>query len=171
MAAPSLWFTRSSGWRSRLSKSNPDHLGIAAFGCGPRPRYVVEEERRRLGARLRSDGQVDEFELQLCDSLKQPFWSLLSARLFTHRGEQATLTTVNVINERKRIEQELARERAMLKATLENMDQAMLITDHDLRVIGWNHRCADLLDLSAEFLEQGPTLAEIAEYLLSLIHI
>src|SRR4051812_45765304 len=41
MAAPSLWFTRSSGWRSRLSKSNPDHLGIAAFGCGPRPRYVV----------------------------------------------------------------------------------------------------------------------------------
>ena len=44
--------------------------------------YVVEEERRRLGARLRSDGQVDEFELQLCDSHKQPFWSLLSARLF-----------------------------------------------------------------------------------------
>src|SRR4051812_49230455 len=39
MAAPSLWFTRSSEWRSRLSKSNPDHLGIAAFGCGPRPRY------------------------------------------------------------------------------------------------------------------------------------
>src|SRR4051812_42188271 len=39
MAAPSLWFTRSSEWRSRLSKSNPDHLGIAAFGCGPRPKY------------------------------------------------------------------------------------------------------------------------------------
>ena len=126
--------------------------------------YVVEEERRRLGARLRSDGQVDEFELQLCDSLKQPFWSLLSARLFTHRGEQATLTTVNVINERKRIEQELARERAMLKATLENMDQAMLITDHDLRVIGWNYRCVDLLDLPAELLDRAPTLAEIAEY-------
>jgi PAS domain S-box-containing protein len=127
--------------------------------------YVFEDERRRLGTRLRNDGQVDEFELQLCDSRKQPFWSMLSARLFNHRGEQATLTTVNVINERKRIEQELARERAMLKATLENMDQAMLITDNDLRVIGWNHRCGDLLDLSAEFLELGPTLAEIAEYL------
>ena len=127
--------------------------------------YVVEEERRRLGARLRNDGQVDEFELQLCDSHKQPFWSLLSARLFNHRGEHATLTTVNVINERKRIEQELARDRAMLKATLENMDQAMLITDHDLRVIGWNHRCVDLLDLPAELLERAPTLAEIAEYL------
>jgi PAS domain S-box-containing protein len=127
--------------------------------------YVVEEERRRLGTRLRSDGQVDEFELQLCDSAKQPFWSLLSARLFNHKGEPATLTTVNVINERKRIEQELARDRAMLKATLENMDQAMLITDGDLRVIGWNHRCADLLDLTAEVLEPGPTLAELAGFL------
>jgi hypothetical protein len=40
MAAPSLWFTGSSGWRSWLSKSNPDHLGATAFGCGHRPRYV-----------------------------------------------------------------------------------------------------------------------------------
>jgi len=127
--------------------------------------YVVEEERRRLGTRLRNDGQVDEFELQLCDTAKQPFWSLLSARLFNHKGEPATLTTVNVINERKRIEQELARDRAMLKATLENMDQAMLITDGDLRVIGWNHRCADLLDLTAEVLEPGPTLAGLAGFL------
>jgi hypothetical protein len=39
MAAPSLWFTGSSGWRSWLSKSNPDHPGAAAFGCGRRPRY------------------------------------------------------------------------------------------------------------------------------------
>jgi PAS domain S-box-containing protein len=127
--------------------------------------YVVEDERRRLGAQLRRDGQVDEFELQLCDSMKRPFWSLLSARLFNHMGEQATLTTVNVISERKRIEQELARDRAMLKATLENMDQAMLITDHELRVIGWNHRCVDLLDLPAKFLEQAPTLEEIAGFL------
>ena len=93
-----------------------------AIGRNATDFYVVEEERRDLGTRLRNDGQVDEFELQLCDSAQQPFWSLLSARLFNHKGEQATLTTVNVINERKRIEQELARERAMLKATLENMD-------------------------------------------------
>ena len=41
----------------------------------------------------------------------------------------------------------------------------MLITDHDLRVIGWNHRCADLLDLAADLLEKGPTLADIARHL------
>ncbi|GEO36600.1 hypothetical protein SAE02_07480 [Skermanella aerolata] len=150
-----------------------NHRAAELFGLTPEQAigrdatdfYVVEEERRRLGTRLRNDGQVDEFELQLCDSARQPFWSLLSARLFNHRGEPATLTTVNVINERKRIEQELARDRAMLKATLENMDQAMLITDGDLRVIGWNHRCADLLDLTAEVLEPGPTLAGLAGFL------
>lgn len=152
----------------QINRRASELFGIAsdlAVGRYATDFYVVEEERRRLGVLLRQDGQVDEFEVQLADSMKRPFWALLSARLFDHKGEQASLTAVNVINERKRIEQELAVERAMLKATLENMDQAMLITDRDLRVIGWNRRCVDLLGLPAEFLESGPTKDEIAGYL------
>jgi len=151
----------------QINRRASELFGIAAdMAVGQHaPEYYVDgEQRRLLGAMLRQDGQVDEFEVQLQDSQGRHFWALLSARLFTHMGELASLTAVNVINERKRIEQELARDRAMLKATLENMDQAMLITDQDLRVIGWNHRCVDLLDLPADFLEAGPVMADIARY-------
>ncbi len=58
----------------------------------------------------------------------------------------------------------LVRDNAMLRAVLENMDQAILIMDRELRLVGWNLRCVDLLDLPQKLLETYPTLDEIAEY-------
>jgi PAS domain S-box-containing protein len=152
----------------QINRRAAELFGIATYRAVGRKAldfYVRPEERERLSQQLREDGQVDEFEVQLKDDYGRPFWALLSARLFNHQGEAASLTAVNVINERKRMEEELARERTLLMATLENMDQAMLITDGEMRVIGWNQRCIALLDLPEVFLKGGPTLNDISTLL------
>jgi PAS domain S-box-containing protein len=111
----------------QINRRASELFGIAAdvaVGRHATDFYLVEEERRRLGALLRQDGQVDEFEIQLGDSQHRPFWALLSARLFDHMGEQASLTAVNVINERKRIEDELRASKETAELAYDRLHQA-----------------------------------------------
>jgi signal transduction histidine kinase len=64
-----------------------------------------------------------------------------------------------------RREQEIAEKSALLAATLESMDQGMLVLDTDMRVRIWNHRLAELLELPADFIKSAMPASELLQLL------
>ncbi|PWC36549.1 histidine kinase [Azospirillum sp. TSO35-2] len=71
------------------------------------------------------------------------------------------------ITERKRADDELATQRHLLRLTLENMGQGIVLLDRDLRYIAWNANARDLLGLPEEMLRGAPTLEEVVRFQLA----
>ena len=74
------------------------------------------------------------------------------------RGSAQDLTEV------KQAERELAEKKSVLEAILDNMDQGVFLVDGDLRLVTYNRRLCELLDLPAVFLDQRPTSEGILRY-------
>ena len=68
------------------------------------------------------------------------------------------------VTERKQAELDLASERAILQATLENVDQGIVMFDHDLRLVTFNRRAADLLNVPLKVLVKRPSFDEMTQY-------
>ena len=68
------------------------------------------------------------------------------------------------ITERKQAEQDLAQEQAILQATLENVDQGIIMFDQNLRLVTFNRRAAELLNVPLKLLTQRPTFSDIINY-------
>ena len=67
------------------------------------------------------------------------------------------------VTERKQAELDLASERAILQATLENVDQGIAMFDRDLRLVTFNRRAADLLNVPLKVLVKRPTFDEMIQ--------
>jgi diguanylate cyclase (GGDEF)-like protein/PAS domain S-box-containing protein len=65
------------------------------------------------------------------------------------------------ITHRKLVEAELQQQSRLLRDTLGSISQALLVLDPQQRVITFNARACELLNLEAPFLSQQPTLKEI----------
>lgn len=120
----------------------------------------IDTYRARQRALLK--GEVGSLELEY--RIRAGDGAALPWRWVRQRGiavRDATGWTLRVIGsagditDRKAAEQALeesraalAREREILKATVENMDQGLVMADRDLNVIAYNRRCADLFGLS-----------------------
>src|SRR5579883_1667719 len=64
----------------------------------------------------------------------------------------------------KRREQELAEKTALLRATLDNMDQGLLVIDTSRAVKIWNDRALELLDIPADLVQIGVGVERIVEF-------
>jgi len=81
------------------------------------------------------------------------------------RGVPTRLTGILAdITERRATESELERERAILQATLENVDQGIVMFDANLKLVMFNRRVAEMLNVPLKLLTQHPTYAEIIKY-------
>ena len=67
------------------------------------------------------------------------------------------------VTERKQAELDLASERAILQATLENVDQGMVMFDQNLRLVTFNRRAADMLNVPLKVLVKRPTFDEMTQ--------
>ena len=68
------------------------------------------------------------------------------------------------ITERKKAEQEIATQRAVLEAVLENFDQGVSMFDESLTLVACNDRFNDILQLPAERFTIGTGMAEMFRY-------
>jgi PAS domain S-box-containing protein len=68
------------------------------------------------------------------------------------------------LTERKQAEAELREKSVLLGATLENMDQGLVVADPDGRVSLFNRRALELMSLPLEFMARRPTLAEVKDF-------
>ncbi|HZH99439.1 MAG TPA: PAS-domain containing protein, partial [Fimbriimonadaceae bacterium] len=75
-----------------------------------------------------------------------------------YRGVTANVTA------RKAAELLAAEKSAMLEATLENMDQGLIMYDASERVQIFNTRVTELFDVPVEFLAKQPTFRELIQY-------
>ena len=76
---------------------------------------------------------------------------------FNHMSE----SIARDITRREAAEATLAEETAILEATLEYMDQGIFMVDSELRLVAYNRRACELLDLPDAFLATHPTSEEI----------
>jgi len=109
-----------------------------------RLRFYTEEEIQRREQQLPNGRYVE--------SVRRPM------------SDGGSVVVVTDITDRKRAEQELARQRAVLEATLENLDQGVLVYGGDFRAINYNRRYCELLDTPEEFLSMRPTVEEVFRY-------
>ncbi|MBI1775917.1 MAG: PAS-domain containing protein [Proteobacteria bacterium] len=121
------------------------------------------QNRRFIGA-VRELGRVTDFEAHVRNGEGEPFWALLSAATLDYDGDPAIYVVAVDISDRKRQEEELAQERAILKITFDSIDQGIAVFDAEHRIIKASRRMSELLDLPMEFLERQPTLLDVLHY-------
>ena len=69
-----------------------------------------------------------------------------------------------VLDQLRDREAELAAQSTVLRATLENIDQGLLAVDGDQRMLAWNQRFLDLLDLPPDIARSDAHFADFIRY-------
>ena len=69
--------------------------------------YKNVEDRERYLARLHEHGAVDNLEIELKRSDGSLFWASVSARMIMFKGEQAVVSTIADLSDRKAMEETL----------------------------------------------------------------
>jgi PAS domain S-box-containing protein len=118
------------------------------------------------------EGDVDELVARRVESLRNPTDESLvdimpDGSIHEVRRRAATGGTVTVITditERKRSEEALAREKQILNMTLESIDQGISMFDADLRLMSFNEKFLEILDLPADLIKVGTSLEEAFRY-------
>ncbi len=91
-------------------------------------------------------------------------WLQIRERMSRDGGIVGIYTDISElkVSEERRRERELAQKSVLLQSTLDNLMQGVSVFDADLRLVAWNDRFVDLLELPDWLVEQG---AELGEYL------
>ena len=123
--------------------------------------YLYPSDRSRLIEELRRTGKVSGVEVPLKRRDGSIFWVLAFWQSVEIDGEPCTVAWLIDQTERRRAADELASKTAVLQAVLENMDQGITMYDSDLRVVAWNRRFCELINLEPEFLAGNPDHVDI----------
>jgi signal transduction histidine kinase len=75
-----------------------------------------------------------------------------------HTSDGGTVVVQTDITALKRREQELAEKTALLRATLDNMEQGLLVIDAFCAIKMWNNRMLELLEVPPELVEVGRSI-------------
>jgi signal transduction histidine kinase len=89
-------------------------------------------------------------------------WFQISERR-THDGGSVVVQTE--ITALKRREQELAEKSALLRATLDNMRQGLIVLDDQHRLKLWNHRICEIFDIPPALLQAGLPISTLMRFL------
>ena len=128
----------------------------AGVTSGNLPEGIGDEEawvQNRLAQhRHPSDPTVQEYSNGLC------------LRIAERRTQDAgTVVVLTDITELIHGERELAEKPKLLHATLHNMSQGLAVFDRDLRLLAWNNRMLELLDLAPDLVHPDRSFAGIMD--------
>lgn len=154
-----------------LNQSAHQFYGLSVGGGRTgEDRYVDPATRRELLGILERGGRLDDFEAQVLDAEERPVWVLLSARTFTYRGHPSILVTAHDIDERKRLEQDVAQQSAKLQAVIANMGQGLTMYDADWNLVAHNDRYREYFGLPQEVFEGEATFDDVVGAAMRLDH-
>ena len=69
--------------------------------------YKNPEDRARFLDALRSSGSLHDYEIELLDGDRTPYWALMSASFIHYEGEPAIIVGINNISAQKEVQREL----------------------------------------------------------------
>jgi signal transduction histidine kinase len=131
------------------------HLAtLGCYGEGDVDRLVAE----RTAALLSST--ATRLEIQFADG------SCLEVRPRYREGRGLVITAID-ITELKRREAALARQTALLTATLDAIAEGLTVYSPDLKLVTWNEQATRMLDLPPGIFRVGASLEEITRYFAS----
>ncbi|HEY0834307.1 MAG TPA: NahK/ErcS family hybrid sensor histidine kinase/response regulator [Azospirillum sp.] len=116
-----------------------------------------EDVEEWVGRRLASHrAPAEPFVLQF----RNGRWVQISERRTVDGGIVASYTDITEIkrSEQRQRERELAEKSALLQATLDNLSQGVSVFDASLRLVAWNDRFIELLELPADLARPGTSL-------------
>jgi len=122
-----------------------------------------ERVAQRIGATFTTGSATAEALFRAKDGGKRPFF-FTGERVTLEDGRPGLVGVGFDLSERKRAEDSLARQRAILQATLESMDQGISVVDRDLHMTALNRRFCELLDFPAEMGVEGADFAAFVRY-------
>jgi len=123
-------------------------------------RRLIEE---RIGTAFVSGSATAEATMLMKDGSRRLFY-FTGERISLEDGRPALLGVGLDISERRRIEEKLSRQSAVLLATLEAMDQGISVVDADLKMSALNKRFCDLLEIPESLATPGATFADFARF-------
>jgi PAS domain S-box-containing protein len=94
------------------------------------------------------------FEWKAKDKSGRVFWVEVSTRVATIGGKQRVLVVVRDIGERKRIEMALLNSESVLRATIEAINDGLLIVSESGQILHFNSRFVELWSIPAELMTQ-----------------
>ncbi len=155
-------------WNQRLAELlalPPDliHVGMPA---GELVRYMGVRSGRSIAAVEEAvTARMDEFRHGDARLLSGPD---LGDRIIERRSrampDGGFVVTYTDVTDRKKRENELAEQSALLAATLDNMDQGLIVIDAEARAKLWNNRFIDMFKLPPDVVRVGRPFVEILRY-------
>jgi diguanylate cyclase (GGDEF)-like protein/PAS domain S-box-containing protein len=118
--------------------------------------------------RMNSYRRVDAYPLVIAvaeatDEILAPWWARARSELIRAGGLMAIILVLGALLARRT--RALHRQSAMLRATLDNMDQGLVVVDETGHLPIYSRRALELLDLSREFMSSRPSVADVIAYL------
>jgi len=123
-------------------------------------RQLIEE---RIGATFEHGSASAEALFKAKDGSKRPYF-FTGRRIALEDGRPGLVGVGIDITEQKHVEEVLARQSAVLQATLEAMDQGISVVDADLRMIALNRRFCELLDFPESIARVGADFADFIRF-------
>jgi PAS domain S-box-containing protein len=117
--------------------------------------YVDTGTRERLVALLRKEGFFKEADLRLRRKSGQILDVLWTAEIINLSGQEAMLSVLIDITERKQAEKRLLESLGLLQATLESAADGILVTDLDAHIVNYNQRFVELMQIPGKILASG----------------
>ncbi len=122
-------------------------------------RHLIE---KRIRATFEQGSASAEALFKSKDGSKRPYF-FTGVRIVLEDGRPGLVGVGIDITERKQVEEALARQTAILQATLEAMDQGISVVDAELHMITLNQRFYELLDFPPEIVV-GADFADFIRY-------
>ncbi len=118
---------------------------------------------KRIGAAFAIGVSSAEALFKSKDGTKRPYY-FTGDRITLEDGRLGLVGVGFDISERMRAEETLARQTAILQATLEAMDQGISVVDADLHMNALNRRFCELLEFPESMAREGADFAEFVRY-------
>ena len=93
--------------------------------------FVDPSERMKILRRLKKDGFVENYEVQLYNSSKEMFWAHLSTVQIKQANKERVLTSIIDISEGKRVEKALLESEEKFRTLVTNIEEIIYAIDKD----------------------------------------
>jgi diguanylate cyclase (GGDEF)-like protein/PAS domain S-box-containing protein len=161
---------RLVAWNERYTRVNEHVAGLIREGVGYETLVRAGAERRARAGTIAQAADWIAWRLSMHaeDEARyeqhQPDGDWVEVRE-RRTADGGTVMTFTDIGELKRQRENQERHAALLKDTLENINQGLCVYDGAGRLLTWNQLYFDLLDLPHAFAQVGTPLADVTEFL------